>query len=637
MGIFTLFRLLLLVLHFDQLYDLGMAKWPLVARALWMGVRFDTVISCYILFFPVVIATVLLWLGRLTPCVLRIGYVLVTLLFVVAFFLCAVDIPFFTRFFTRLNSSIFTWMDHPAMVLGMVFAEPRFMVFLFVFLVLAAVYVSLMRRIRRSHALCLPRPRKWTPHVLLWIGAGFLLWGAMFLGIRGRIAQKSPIRVGTAYFSNKPFINQLGLNPVFSFMRSCMDAQKDINRCLSWIPDDEALTRMAGLLGHDAVLDSISPIARRLVPRPVAEQYNLVLVIMEGLSTGKMTRFGNPDRLTPFLDSLAGVSYFFSNMYSAGIHTHNGIYSVLFGHPALMTKHNMMQYFSDKMAGLPNILYQQGYQTAFFIPHDDQFDNVGGFLSSNDVMTVISQKDYPAKEVKSAMGVTDEFMFRFSIPLLNRMAARGTPFFAAMMTASDHEPYVLPGDVGFVPHNRELPKQMAEFADWSLRRFMEYASGQPWFAHTVFAFIADHGCAMGRSAYDISLTYHHIPFMIYVPGLQPEEIATLGVQADVTPTLASLLGIGCVNNTLGIDLLHDTRRHAVFSSDHTLACLSDSLLFLYSRDLPDRLYRYRENDPTNYSDALPAVSDEMKTTAFSWLQTSQWMIERRKTSLPQEK
>jgi phosphoglycerol transferase MdoB-like AlkP superfamily enzyme len=418
MGIFTLFRLLLLLFNLDQLQDLGTAKWPLVCRALWMGVRFDTVISCYVLFFPVVIATVLLWLGRLTPCILRTGYAIVTVLFSVSFLLCSIDIPFFNHFFTRLNSSIFTWIEHFGMVFGMIFTEPRFFLFLFVFLILAGAYIYLMRRIRLSHVLCLPEVRTWTPKILLWVGLGLLLWGVMFLGIRGRISQKSPIRVGTAYFSNKPFINQLGLNPVFSFMRSCIDEQKKSNQKLTWIPDDEALAYMSELLGHDDDLDGVSPIARRLTPRPIAERYNLVLVIMEGLSAGKMARFGNTNHLTPFLDTLANHAYFFNNMYSAGIHTYNGIYSVLFGHPALMSKHSMTQYFTDKMAGLPNILYQNGYQTAFFIPHDDQFDNVNGFLSANDVLSVIAQKDYPAREVKSALGVPDEFMFRFSIPVL---------------------------------------------------------------------------------------------------------------------------------------------------------------------------------------------------------------------------
>jgi phosphoglycerol transferase MdoB-like AlkP superfamily enzyme len=634
MGIFTLFRLLLLAFHLDQLHDLGAAKWQLVGRALWMGVRFDTVISCYILLLPVVAASVLLWLGRLTPLALQIEYAAVMLLFSVTFLLCTVDIPFFNHFFVRLNSSVFTWIDHPKMALGMIFTEPRFVLFLFVFIFFAGLYCYLMLRIRRSHLLYLPCKRRRMPGLLLWVGAGMLLWGAMFLGIRGRISKKSPIRVGTAYFSSKPFINYLGLNPAFSLMRSCMDAQKEANRRMGWMPDSEALGRMAKILRHDETLDTVSPIARRLTPHPIAEGYNLVLVIMEGLSAEKMARFGNPNHLTPFLDSLAGQSYFFSSMYSAGIHTHNGIYSVLFGHPALMVQHGMKQYFSDKMAGLPNILYQNGYQTAFFIPHDEQFDNIGGFLSSNDVMAIIAQKDYPAKEVRGAMGVPDEFMFRFSIPVLSAMAERGAPFFAAMMTASDHEPYVLPDDVGFEPRNHELPKQMTEFADWSLRRFMQYASEQPWYERTVFAFTADHGGIIGRSVYDISLTYHHIPFMIYIPGRPPEEITTLGVQADVTPTLASLLGISCINNTFGIDLLHDARRYAVFSSDYTLACLSDSLLFLYNKDFPDKLYRYREKDAASYRDTFPALSDEMKAVAFSWLQTSQWMIENRKTSLP---
>ncbi|NIS38165.1 hypothetical protein GWN91_03100, partial [Candidatus Saccharibacteria bacterium] len=43
---------------------------------------------------------------------------------------------------------------------------------------------------------------------------GFAL---IFLAIRGRISAKSPIRWGTAFFSNYAFANQLGLNPLYTF------------------------------------------------------------------------------------------------------------------------------------------------------------------------------------------------------------------------------------------------------------------------------------------------------------------------------------------------------------------------------------------------------------------------------------
>jgi phosphoglycerol transferase MdoB-like AlkP superfamily enzyme len=599
-----------------------------------MGVRFDTVISCYILLLPTVICTALLWFCRLTPLMLRICYALVTVLFSISFLLCTVDVPFFSRFFTRLNSSMFTWLDHFGIVAGMIVREPKFMLFIPVLGVLLWGFIRAMRRIRRSHSRCLPDVTdRVTPYARCSvIVLGVLLWGVIFLGIRGRISKKSPIKVGTAYFSNNPFINQLGLNPVFSLMRSCMDNYKEANKKLNWIPDDDAISHMSAVLRHDPALDSISPIARiQESPASGVAGYNLVLILMERMSAEKMSRFGNPDQLTPFLDSLSHRSYFFENFYGAGIHTYNGIYSSLFGHPALMGQHPMYRYFADKMAGLPNILYQNGYQTAFFIPYDDQFDNAGGFLSTNDVLNIYSQANYPGNEVHSSMGVSDEFMFRFSIPVINKMWENGKPFFVTLMTSSDHEPYILPDDTGFTPRNREINKQMTEFADWSLSRFMQYASAQPWYRQTVFAFVADHGCLIGQSLYDISLSYHHIPFIIHTPGMEPRVFDKLGTQVDIPATLASLLGISFVNNTFGIDLLNQDRQAVVFSTDNTLACMNDSLLYIYNRELPDKLHFYRKKDINDYSRTYPEITGQLKKTAFSWLQTSQWMIENRKT------
>jgi phosphoglycerol transferase MdoB-like AlkP superfamily enzyme len=231
------------------------------------------------------------------------------------------------------------------------------------------------------------------------------------------------------------------------------------------------------------------------------------------------------------------------------------------------------------------------------------------------------------------MGVPDEFMFRFSIPVINKMWGNSKPFFVTLMTNSDHEPYILPDGVGFIPRNKEMNKQMTEFADWSLSRFMQYASAQPWYNQTVFAFVADHGCLIGSNIYDISLPYHHIPFMIYTPGIEPKIFDKLGTQVDVPATLTSLLGISFVNNTFGIDLLNDERQAVVFSSDNTLACMNDSLLYIYNRELPDRLYYYRKKDVKDYSQAYPEIAEQLKKNAFSWLQTSQWMIENRKTRI----
>jgi len=632
---FAAFRLLLVLLNVSELKYITNHKWLLLGEAFLMGLRFDTVIACYIMALPVFLTTVFFLLKRFPVFVLRVIYFFIGLLFIGAFVICCFDIPFFNHFFSRLNNTIFNWNGHAAWGIKMIFQDPKYFGFFFVLGGFSTVFLYVLRKIRKRHQQYLPTPadevRK--KHYFVFGPSILLLFGFVFLGIRGRAEEKSPIIPGTAYFSDYPFINQLGLNPVFTLMRSWLDSQNPENKELHWLKESDALTTMHRLLHGDPMLQHVSPIARMQHTQPVFKGRNVVVVIMESMSAAKMGRFGNPDNMTPFLDSLATQCWSFDSIFSAGMHTYNGIYTTLFAHPALMKKHTMDHVTVPRMAGFPNILDKLGYQTNFFTTHDELFDNMSGFMLANEVKTVYGQKDYPSAEIKSTLGVTDEYLFKYAVPKLSADAAKG-PFFAALMTASDHDPFVVPTDQGFTPHNTDKSKQIVEYADWSIRKFIEFASKEPWFNNTVFVFVADHGGYIGPNAYDVAFSYHHIPFLVFAPGpngTQPRAIKTLGLQADVFPTVASQVIPDFINNTFGINLLQDKRPYIVFSSDDKLSCMNDSLLYIYREEADAGLYRYRNNDVKDISAQYPKLVDSMRHVAFAWLQTSQWMINNGKT------
>ncbi|MBS1588349.1 MAG: LTA synthase family protein [Bacteroidetes bacterium] len=441
--------------------------------------------------------------------------------------------------------------------------------------------------------------------------------------------------IGTAYFSSNSFINQLGLNPVFTLSRSWLDSHDPQNKQLHWIDDNLALQTMSQIFHHKTSMDSISPIARIERGEAICKGRNVVMVIMESMSAAKMKRFGSTDSITPFLDSLAEVSWSFDSTFSAGLHTYNGIYSSLFAHPALMKKHTMELISIPQMAGFPNILKRQGYQSIFFTTHDEMFDNMSGFLSANEVSQIVGQKDYPSKEIKSTLGVPDEFMFRYSIPILNELASKRHPFFATFMTGSDHDPHIIPTDVGFVKPNKKEQLQIVSYADWSLHKLMEYASKQSWYNNTVFVFVADHGVNWGKNTYEIAFSSHHIPFIIFAPGITaPKSFSKLALQTDIFPTVTSLLVDSFVNNTFGINLLKEKHNQIVFSSDDKLACMNDSLLYIFNTNGGEKLYRYRKNDLNDYGTTFPQIKNQMYQTASSWVQTSQWLLMHNKTKLP---
>jgi hypothetical protein len=82
-----------------------------------------------------------------------------------------------------------------------------------------------------------------------------------------------------------------------------------------------------------------------------------------------------------------------------------------------------------------------------------------------------------------------------------------------------------------------------------------------------------------------------------------------------------------INNTFGIDLLKNKRPYIVFSADDKLACMDDSLMYVFRTNAWHSLYKYKENDPTDYRLQYKNKIDTMSIVGFSWLQTSQWMLE----------
>lgn len=602
MVIFSLFRLantLVFRMHAGQ-QDWGLG----FPKALLMGLRFDTVICCYVLALPLLA----FFVGNLFrirfSAYYRCFHWYTVSGFLICFLICAADVPYFNYFFTRLNFSALGWLDSFPFVVKMIVEEPRFLGFAFAFLAVATVYVWLMQRLNRHFLKTDGLSEKSVAETVL----GLLLIACCLIGMRGRLSVKSPIRVGTAYFSNNAFLNQLGLNPVFTFLNSAAENRK--NQEIRLIASDTARhTAQAELLRTPIEHSSCI----HLEPGT-----NIVLVLMESMAAHKVGHYNPESRLTPELDQIIQQSLCYENAYSAGIHTYNGIYSTLFSMPAILDRHSMKKTQIPSMHGLPNILKSKGYHTLYFTTHDEQFDNMAGFLYGNDVERILSQKDYPAREIKSTLGVPDHIMFDRAIQELN---AQQQPFFACLLTASNHNPYILPEGITLKTQSHDLHTQMVEYADWAIGRFLRQAKKCAWFKHTVFVLVADHG-AYGETDYDMSLSYHHVPLIFYAPGrISAQSRPELAQQIDIGPTIIGMLWPHEPNLTMGLDLQRHKRKYVFFSADNKIGVL-DSVYFYRYRlaDGNESLYHYHTHDTHDFFPDLKSKADSMRTYGFSMIQ-----------------
>lgn len=632
---FTSFRVILLLQEFHQLHYLptGKGAW-LVVQAFLMGLRFDTVVSGYILTIPFVLLAVDAFLGWNSKLLYRTVFGLIMLGYSYAFFICAADLPFFHHFYTRVTMSIVITAntgDSNDMLGGMVFQEWRYFWALIPLFALTWIFYRTNKRL--MHQVLFKKDECNLSSALRYFVMFSLL---LLLGIWGRFSFQSHIAAGTAYFSDYGFPNMLGLNPVYTFSRSWLNSRKDHKKEARFMGDGEAVRNVQEYFRIPAAQEFDSPVARQVLfdssenAAAAKTPPNVVLVIMESMSASKMGRYGNPNGLTPFMDSLATQGFSFDSVFTTGIHTFAGVYSTLFSQPVIKQQHPLEKIVPQ--SGFANTLKQHGYQTVYFTTHDKGFDNIDGFLSANGYDRIVSQADYPKEKVLSALGAPDDYLFEHAVGDLSSAHESGQPFFAAIMTGSDHGPFIIPKY--FKPKHKDAMLGVVEYVDWSVRKFLRMASEKPWFDNTIFVFLADHGTSYDKR-YDMPLSYIHSPLIFYAPKLlgEPKAFSNLGSQMDVFPTTMGLLKLPYVNNTFGIDLFREKRAFACSYADDKYAVTNAEYMYVVRDNGVKTLYHYRNGDVKDYSKVLPDLAQAMKTYGESMFQAAQWLRKNGKTGM----
>ena len=414
-----------------------------------------------------------------------------------------------------------------------------------------------------------------------------LLWGVVFLGMRGSL-QRYPLRVSFAYFCETPFYNKLGVNPLFNLIKSAESGANKLPEELAIIDEQKALNYVLAEL-EIVPTDSLHPLLRKgtLAPR-LSGKPNVVLVFMESMTSDNLELKGNGEWLTPYLRSLRENSIYWSNCYSAGVHTNNGIVATHYGFVPNFAKASM-DVNSAHYTGLPYFLAHNGYSTMCFITGNPQYDNMNSFWRDNHIQTIYSQYDYPKDKIVNNFGVPDDYMFSWGLDKLNERSREGKPFFASFLTVSNHAPYIVPE--AFQDRGENDEQRMIAYSDEALRSFIESARQTEWGKNTLFILVADHGNPR-PSPYEMPISYNRIPVFIYSEQLQPERIDRVTSQIDIWPSVMSLLGIDYENDGTGIDIFSQTRRYAYFVNNEYLGVSDGEYFWCYGiHSKQEYLYR----------------------------------------------
>lgn len=625
---FFLFRFILFISTDYQLPEIIRNDTTLQSIAFIRGVWFDNVIACYILLLPLVVFWITGICNYTAKWLFKSTAIYFILFYSFSFIIAAANIPYFAYFFKTINSSIYNWFGYGATTAGMVFGETSyyFPIFLGIISILLFGWGSWSLS-SYFYKLSVEAPSRIhiTNRIFILI-AGAACIGLCLFGIRGRMGY-NPIKVSQAYYCEDPFLNQLGVNPVFNLLTSTLDDNRKENRYLHLMPEQEAIAKVQRLLNRKGIAD-ISPIACEIKQAASFTPKNVVLIFMESMSANLMESFGATKKLTPFLDSLYHQSLSFSRFFSSGIHTNHGMYSTLYSFPAIMKRNAMKGSVIPIYSGLPTILKDNGYQNLFFMTHESQYDNMNAFFRTNGFDEIYAQENYPSEKVVNSYGVQDDFLYQYALPILNKKAESGQPFFTVLLSISNHPPYVIPDY--FKPRSEKTEDQIVEYADWSIKQFMKAAEKQPWFDQTIFVLLGDHGKLVGSPECEIPQSYNHIPLMIYGKGIQPEIKDKFGGQIDVAPTLLGLLNINYIQNNFGVDLLKEERPCIFYTADNLIAARDTTRLYIYSPDNKQE-FRYEQKSNKLHVAENSETFQQLKEYCFSMLQCTECLVKEHKT------
>ncbi len=339
-------------------------------------------------------------------------------------------------------------------------------------------------------------------------------------------------------FQNSPnvYVNELQANGLYKFYDAFVNNSLDYKQFYLTYPEAEAFVHKI----YQSTGDNLHTVHAE--GKEICR--NIVLITMESMSASYMERFGNTEKITPVLDSLYKLGLAFNRVYATGNRTVRGLEAVTLSLPPCPGQSLIKRPNTAGMHSTGALLRDKGYKVTYFYGGNSYFDNMKTFFSSNGY-EIIDQKNYKPEEITFAniWGVCDEDIYRKVIRTLNRDTRNNKPFFAHVMTGSNHRPFTYPTGRIRIPKDSKSRAGGVLYSDYSLGRFFEEASKQSWFGNTIFLITADH-CASSAGSTEIPLQKYHIPAVIIAPGLvEPKEIDGIVSQIDLMPTLLSLLNM----------------------------------------------------------------------------------------------
>lgn len=368
---------------------------------------------------------------------------------------------------------------------------------------------------------------------------------------------------------------------------------------------------------------------------------NVVFILVESLSANFMKAFGNANNITPFLDSLAQKTLFFSNLQATGTRTVRGMEAVTLCIPPTPGQSIVKRPDNANLYTISNVFAAKGYARNFFYGGDGYFDNMNAYFGGNgftiydrgrgsilDDAIKTTRNNIADNEVtfENAWGICDGDLFDKMLHVADEKFRNHERFFNFVMTTSNHRPYTYPAHAIDIPSGTGR-EGAVKYTDYALRKMFEKAKHKPWFTQTVFVIVADH-CASSAGKDEIDVANYHIPALIAnLPEAMNRKIDVQCSQIDLFPTLFALMGWNYDSDFFGSDVLDPAFEPRAFIGTYRkLALMKKDRLIVLSDQKKQKAYRWSPADNALLPQPIDAT---LLDQTIAWYQTADYLFSNR--------
>jgi phosphoglycerol transferase MdoB-like AlkP superfamily enzyme len=416
-----------------------------------------------------------------------------------------------------------------------------------------------------------------------------------------------------ARVSTNRTVNELANNGAISFACAFWTHHLDYAAFYRTIDIDEAYARTRKMLAEPGTKYLVSGRSiRRLVEGDASRpKLNVVIVLEESLGSEFWGCLGRKNTLTPEMDKLAlEEGILFTNLYASGNRTVRGMEGVLSSFPPLPGDSIVKRDLSDNVESLARVFKRDGYTNLFLYGGRGVFDSMRAYAVRNGYDSFIEQKHFDNPTFTTIWGVCDEDLFARGIEEFRELSKTGQPFFATLLTVSNHKPYTYPtGRIAEDPAKQKR-NNAVKYTDYALGKFFRDAKKETFWTNTVFVVVADHGARVyGKQT--IPIHSYEIPMVVLGPAVVkgPVKAGQLGCSLDVGPTILGMLGRPYESMFFGRDLFkpHQQQGRAWLNHNRDIGMLAgDRMVVLelmqgiefYTGDPKKREMTPLEGDPS---------------------------------------